>query len=374
MSNTSRSLICCAYPFGYGPAAKLLHIARKLRAKPLRLVFLGTGIAHELASRSDLFDEVVQATPNDPRVPQLLQSACGLLSLMDRDYSAVAVEIGVPIYVADSLLWMRDRVPHVFRQARRYWAQDFVDVRQRLGEVGPQATLVGPIVASSDSVSTGEGTRLVVNLGGCESPGGSIADDPAYTDFVMRGILESGLLAGRRSGDVLIAGECCVRSLHSRYAECGLEIMSASHESALTLLRQARCVLTAPGLTATLECFQLGVPTFFLPPQNYSQWWILKKLRDRGLAPASFHWADFHPGCDVTERMSEEMRGPLVRNAIQRLSHDKTAQGQFIASLATAQGSDLADLARRQHAFFATLGSNGAVQIVDELMQCVFRA
>src|SRR5262249_16462501 len=70
-----RTIVCCAYPFGYGPVAKLLHIARPLRARGLRLVFLGAGIARELAARSSLFDDVVLADPADVRSLELIRSA-----------------------------------------------------------------------------------------------------------------------------------------------------------------------------------------------------------------------------------------------------------------------------------------------------------
>jgi hypothetical protein len=363
---TGRPLICCAYPFGYGPAAKLLHIVRAMRevsGAPFEfpLVFLGTGIAHELARRCDLFDEVANFAPSDDRARDLIRSAAGLLSSMDRDYAAVAVELGRPIFVVDSLLWMRDEVPAVFRQARRFWAQEFVNVGARLAGVGPAATLVGPIVAPRERLTA---TRsVVVNLGGSESPGGF---DPAYADFVARALLEARPFG---PGAVLVAGDACIRYLRSRFGNGDLDMVSAPHETAVAMFTQAERVVTAPGLTATLECFQLGVLTQFLPPQNYSQWWILAKMRKLGLAPTAFHWQDLLADSGVRERMPEATRGPLVRNAIHSLAQDERAARRLRASL-DATG-DLQDLACRQRAFFESLGPNGAVQIACELAALV---
>src|SRR5262249_30893680 len=151
--------------------------------------------------------------------------------------------------------WMRDRVPPVFRHARRYWAQEFIDVRPRLAEAGPNAAVVGPIVAPSGPDPGGRGPRLVVELGGRGSPPGWDADDLGYFDLVVRGLVESGWPAAAGPGAVLLAGERCARYLRSRYPGCGLEMVSAAHEEALALLRAARWVVTAPGLTACLECF-----------------------------------------------------------------------------------------------------------------------
>lgn len=361
-----RTIICCAYPFGYGPAAKLLHIARVLKTKDVRLVFLGTGIAHELVARSRLFDEVVNTPPTDQRSSARIRDGAAVLSIMDRDYCTIAVEYGRPVFVVDSLLWMRDRVPPVFQQARRYWAQNFADDRGRLTEIGPNATVVGPILGPK-AIQSQPGTRVVINLGGGETPEGVIDAHSAYFDFVLQA-LQRALLLRHYRGVVLLGGERSIAYLRRRYPDCGLEMASASHDQMPTLLRSARWVATSPGLTTTLECFQAGVPTFFLPPQNYSQWWILKKLRERGLAPDSFHWEDLLPDYPVTERMAEAARGPLVREAIHRLAGDRRAQQRLETGLADALGNTAGALVARQRAFFDSLGPVATEKIVNELM------
>jgi len=362
---TSRTLICCAYPFGYGPAAKLLHLAQGLREQGLRLVFLGTGIGHELAARSRCFADLVQAAPDSAEARTLLLSSAGVLSLMDREYAAAAVELGRPVYVADSLLWMRHRVPPVFGQARRYWAQEFVAVCERLAEAGPNAVVVGPIVAPGEVRPAARGTHLVVNLGGSETPQGWTAS--GYFDFVARVLASTGLGPEVQ----LLAGSQCTAYLRERYADRGWTIGSLPHEEALARMRTARWVVTAPGLTACLECFQLGVPTFFLPPQNYSQWWILHHLRARGLAPGAFHWDSLWKGPPVVERMPEKARRTLVPDAIRSLCGDERAEQALRAGLTSVLAGDGAELASRQSAFFAALGPNGTERIVRELLELV---
>jgi hypothetical protein len=363
------TLVCCAFPFGYGPAAKLLHVARRLRGTGLRLIFLGRGIAHELVARSNLFADILQAGPDQRQAHDLIRSAVGVLSLMDRDYAPLALELGRPLYVADSLLWMRDQVPLPWRSARRCWAQHFPGVPERLAEVGSNATLVGPIVAAVEGQPERRGNRVVVNLGGCEAPPGLAGSESCYFDFVFRNLVESGLLAAQGRGTVLLAGANCIRYLRSRDPGCGLEMLSASHEETTARLSRAGLVLTAPGLTATLECFQVGVPTYFLPPQNYSQWWILKTLRARGLAPGSFHWEDLLPGSPITERMPEGVRGPLVRDAIRGLAGEDRAAQMLREGLTSALAGGGDKLALRQRAFFDALGPNGAERIAEDLAE-----
>jgi hypothetical protein len=362
----SKTVLCCAFPFGYGPAAKLLHIAAGLRAQGLRLVFLGNGIAQELAARSNLFEDIVHAAPDDPRSRAIIRDAAAVLSVMDRDFSALAMDLGRPVFVADSLLWMRDQIPAVFLQARRYWVQNFAEDRQRLPEAGPNSLLVGPIVGTEPPVARERGSRIIINLGGGETPDGLTESHRVYCDLVLR-LLTRALPAKHRRRAVLLAGARCIRYLQDRSPDSGLEMASANHDDALALMRSAGWVITSPGLTTCMECFQSGVPTFFLPPQNYSQWWILKKLRQVGLALGSFHWEDLLPDYPITERMPEARRGPLVRDAIQNLAVDPRAEHRLEMVLVAALESDSCALSTRQRAFFDSLGPVGTGQIAKEL-------
>jgi len=365
-----KTLICSAFPLGYGPAAKLLLIAETVRTMGLRTVFLGTGIAHELAARSSAFDEIVQASPGDALARSVISRCDGLLSLQDRAYTRLAWELSKPFYVADSLFWMRDHVPDPFLTARRYWVQEFPDLRQSNRRVGLMPIVVGPIIRSMSSVPEHLRTRrLVVNLGGCESPHDATLEDTSYFDFVMAGLLGSDLVARQHHDVVLMAGSRCVRLLHARYPRCGIEFVSVAHEEATSLLQTAQVVLTSPGLTASLECFQLAVPTFFLPPQNFSQWWILKTLRENDLAPHSFHWEDALPGYPVEKRMPESTRTPMVRQAIRSVAQDRDAAGRYRSCLSSCSSYDHSDLARRQRAFFDALGPNGTEQIARSLAE-----
>ena len=281
-------IACCAYPFGYGPASKLIVLARALRDRGWELVFLGTGIAYELAARSDVFAQVIEAEPAEPETRGWLDAATALLSVMDRNFAAVACASGRPYCVVDSLLWMRDRVPDVFLSARRYWVQDFPGVRIRLSEIQPTPTVVGPIGPTMSRAKPGPNAGLVLNLGGMESPNGDAEDAMTYADFVVDGLLRSELLARFCGRGTVLGGRGIIDHLTRRHGRTGLQFASLSHDEGLGRLAGAAMVLTAPGLTATLECFQLAVPTFFLPPQYYSHWWSLHVLRRSGLAPPRF--------------------------------------------------------------------------------------
>jgi hypothetical protein len=288
---------------------------------------------------------------------------------MDRDIATVARECGRPYCVVDSLLWMRDRVPEVFRAAHRYWVQDFPGVRTRLTEVQPPPTVVGPIVPSLPRVRGGPGADLVVNVGGMASPDGDAEGAARYADFVVDGLLRSRLPARVAGRTIVLGGQRIVEHLRRRHGRPGLVLQSLSHEESVAHLAGAAMVLTAPGLTTTLECFRLAVPTFFLPPQNYSQWWSLLRLRAGELAPGSFHWQDRLPESPIVERMPETTRGPLLRATIDRVVADESARAAFVDGLDALSAVDRTALAAQQRAFFESLGPDGVETVTRELTE-----
>jgi hypothetical protein len=210
--------------------------------------------------------------------------------------------------------------------------------------------------------------RLIVNLGGCKAPGSS-DHSSGYARFVVEGLLASGLLKEYHGRTTLIAGEQAAAGLAADYPACGIEFRSLSHEAALAMLSQAALLVTSPGLTTTLEGFQLGTPTFFLPPQNYSQWCILRTLRRLDLAPAALHWEDFLPGERLAERLPEDVRNPRVREALTRHIASHQAAQRFAACLAQIGQLAASQLAARQQAFFRSLGPSGIDMITSQLLE-----
>lgn len=365
-----RRVVLTAMPFGYGPAAKALAIAAELQRFGTTPAFVGSGIACELAARSpELFSDVVNAARAPRRASALIKSSARVVSVMDRDSATLARRLGRPFDVVDSLLWMRDEVPRPLRAASRYWAQRLDGMRWRRWRSGPRPIPVGPVIDPSrrhDSRRASLPGKLVVNLGGCESPDGAM-EAPAYSQFVMEGLRESELFSSHAGETVVMAGSRCITRLARRFRTRDVRFVSLPHREALAEFASAAFVWTSPGLTASLECFQQGVPTFFLPPENYSQWCILRAFRKRGLAPSSFHWEDVLPGPRLRDRLPEAQRTPVVRRAIRELSAGDRAAEAFRRRLQESPDVSLPRLARLQGAYLRGLGPNGATVIARSL-------
>jgi hypothetical protein len=358
-----RRLIFCAFPFGYGPAAKLLSIARAVRAHGIAPWFLGSGIALELVRRSaGIFDEVIEASASNAAARSLVSSSDGIVSSMDRRAAQLARESSRPLYIVDSLLWMRDRVPEAFLPARRYWAQRFFG--EPIGSPHLPVARVGPIVSPFEPGPPLRRAELVVHLGGCESPWATPEDHYRYAAFVTRAVVSAGL--PRDASCLVLSGASCTARLRAEFSACGVEFDSLSHEEALNALSQAAVVFTSPGVTATLECFRAGVATSFLPPQNYSQWMALEAVREAGLAPEALHWADVAVPPPF-RRMPEDRRTPAVLETIARLSAEGSVRHELTCRLRAAARLPRPELGARQRAAFESLGANGAVEIASQL-------
>ncbi len=331
--------------------------------------FVGSGIAYELAYRSDLFDEVVMGKPEDPATKNILKAANHVVCVMDPDFTQAALQLAQPVSVVDSLFWMWDHIPKPFLDAKHYWVQNFLGVEEQTAKLPQRPEIVGPILPRRASASgvVGSGGGLLVNLGGCESPYGNAYGMSPYVDFVIESLASSTLADVYRQQTLLIAGQDCIGSVADRLSRLGIKAESLPLQEAETAFQQADLVLTSPGLTGTLQAFRSRTPTIFLPPQNYSQWLILSLLREHGLAPFSFHWKDALPSDPAPNLMPEPIAVPRVSAAINYLIRcGLVTKDHLAANLSSMLQLDLKDLSLRQQQAFASWSVNDGASVIAE--------
>ena len=364
----SPTLLCAALPIGFGPAAKLLAIARELQNADLRLQVVGDGSAGELlALGGELPPQVEVLNPAAEELEKLVRQSTAVLSLMDRQIAALAQRCERPLFVVDSLLWMRDRVAPGFVGAERYWVQRFADVRAVADCDTVAIQSVGPIV-SPEVIPAEERTGgVVINLGGCRSQAVEENLLWGYAAQIVQAVLEAGVAGDGSIGATVLCGQRCANYLRERFGACGLEFATREHATTVRLLASAAAVVTSPGLTATLESFQHGVPTLFLPPQNYSQWCVLGELRRRGLAEDAVSWEAASQERSLRLGMAECERQPLVERSLQAFMASDAARQSLAQYLRCWEPAELETLGAKQHAFFRSLGENGARDIATQL-------
>jgi hydroxymethylcytosylglucuronate/cytosylglucuronate synthase len=372
----SRRLVCTAAAFGYGPAAKLLVIAKLLRQRSYSLCFVGYGTALEMA-QSFAFDEVVECMPDDfeanIRSQADLWGADGILNVLEPAVGEVAKDLALPHFYIDSLFWMwTEPTPEVV-DSEVYFIQQFPGVDARClawRSYVKNPIIVGPIVSVEGlGMKCEERTRLMVNFAGLESPFAKVDGGLRYPYTLTKLIYPILSRVALDYEEVIVAGNRVVMDrLRTDYADGpgNIKFMSLAHENFLELLASCRLLVSSPGLTTAYEGFSLNVPIRFLPPQNYSQSLMLDYYRKERLVDVSFHWADLGLGYEVRSGMREDLAVRKVLEVIDEFADNLDAQETSKGLLESIFIQPIDPLlGARQQSFVRSMGRQGGYAIVD---------
>lgn len=281
----------CAFlstSFGFGPVSKAATIARELKehAPHLEAHYFGAGIDYDYAAKSDSFERVFKVDVDERAtlagiVPRLA-SYRAVFSVLNLDVLSLWRRGRVPLYLVDSLAWMWPDAPDGLTNVEAYFVQDYMMPPERVrlwGEKWP-LVLVGPIeeAGAAEHVPPRERVnRLLVNFSGCSNP---FAAPELFEKYVS--VLASAIMseAGDYDGVVFCCNERLARHLQGLFGGAlGVRAGHFTHEEFIGLLASSKFVLTAPGITTTLEVIASGADACFLLPQNYSQALISERYR-----------------------------------------------------------------------------------------------
>jgi len=284
-----------AEAFGFGPASKLLLLAGKLRAcGNMTATYLGDGCSYELCSGGP-FDTVLYGDPTDLRqesmLHQQLVSADILVSSMEFKPLATARSLGLTTILFDSLFWMWPELSCDPKDVNLYICQNFLGVKDRVAALGrPRNFLVVPPLTLAEDCAWQGGGTVLLNFGGMDNPYADRAAVLGYAVCMLKSLLEEC----RRQGLGLeVCGRSWVNQELSRiFADGFVCFGTLAPEAFLARLRQARCLVTSPGLETLYEAFTLGIPTFILPAQNNSQAYQARRLRREIPRLAGIEWRD----------------------------------------------------------------------------------
>jgi len=113
-STISQTHVYTAQAFGYGPCSTACSLAAESQRRdsnpPVRRVFIGSGIALQLArSKEQFFDEIIEAgslQEISDKLEEVKPSA--VISVMAPDVSVIASNLKIPTFNVDSLFWFWD--------------------------------------------------------------------------------------------------------------------------------------------------------------------------------------------------------------------------------------------------------------------------
>lgn len=314
-----------ANPFCYGSIAAAISVAEHL--KKTKKILLAINSSLELAHHH--FDQVmicdVKSQEDVKRCLNMLGNIDLYVSISNNTNMNLVKELGIPIVFVDILFWLKNEIPDVLRYAQHYCVEDFPGVResaQKFSSCFTNLSVVGPLISPVKKWSRRKG-KLLVNYGGSESPlikPGFNTDYPLHlTKLILKKLSDHKY----RFSEVIIAtGEKAAKSIQSSIQDfpSNVSVQTLEHHSFLHCLSDSELFITAPGLNAPLEAFYSGVPTFYLPPQNFTQIFQLNIYREYGLCTErSINLTDFGRNIIVNKFGNEKEETKKVLDLLKEL-------------------------------------------------------
>jgi hypothetical protein len=278
-----------ATSFGFGPVSKAVSIALEIKAQApeLETHYFGSGISYDYAQKSKAFDTLINVDVDrrDTLVALLpqLNSYGAVFSVLNLDILTVWRSDLPPLYFVDSLAWMWSSLPAGIANVTTYFVQDYLVPPERIQEWAAACplVLVAPIESASNTrldVPPERRNQLLINFSGCSNP---FAPPDLYEKYAL--VLASSIMAaaGQRFEGLIF---CCNEKLadHLRKnlgAAPFVQVGHYAHEEFLRLLVSSALVLSAPGISSTLEALATQTPIGFLLPQNDSQALMSERYR-----------------------------------------------------------------------------------------------
>jgi hypothetical protein len=277
-----------ATSFGFGPVSKAVTIARELaaRAPDAELHFFGGRIDHDFAVDAGAFDRVFRIDVDDSAqlrelVPHLMRYRA-VISVLNLELPTLWHRNGTPLHVVDSLAWMWPAPPAGLHNVDSYFVQRYMlpAARAEEWERCTPLKVVPPIDRVADRVTAFPPRRaeqVLVNLAGCANPFGY---DGLYERYALA-IADAVLAEADDFREIVFATNARLAAAIADRASGDARVRAAqfAHDEFLGLLASAGLVLSAPGITTTIEAMRCDAPLAFLPPQNYSQAMLSERYR-----------------------------------------------------------------------------------------------
>ena len=367
-------VLCDAIPFCFGPISKMLTVSESI-ADFSDLTLLASGTSKELGKKGPFkrivdcnTENVVELEKNEG----LFKESELFVNVMEPASAKFAKKLNVPSAQIDSLFWMWDSIADEVAESDFYFIQNFDGVKEQLEKFSKKIVnpvLVGPIIKEKPNVKK-QKNQLIINFGGIESGLIKIGKNSNYP-FTVAKILCENLKNQDCFDSILFTGLGKILSqLKQKYSKTGFNFSFLDHNEFLEELASSKMLLTSPGLTTSFEAFSFEIPTFFLPPQNYSQYWNLSKFNKHGLVFKDTNWSSIFPDLKILQNEPEEDGVKKVLEAIHRFDNNQLAQKKISDSLAQileVKESQKRAIQSKQKKYFEYIGGNGTKKISGTL-------
>jgi len=369
-------ILCDAKAFCFGPISKLLTVSEKLQEK-YRVIFLVSRTSKMLAGQS-VAHETVECDTEDINDLQthnnLFKSADLFINIMNPLSARFAAERNIPIIEIDSLFWMWEKISEDILNSEIYFIQDFEGVEEQMKKFSSQIknpVLVGPIVKEIPK-NIKKKNKLLINLGGMESASIKVGINTNYPYVIMR-LINDVLEKGNDFDEIVCAGnKDILEEMKNRLPKRTIRYQFFEHDEFLQQIAEARLVISSPGLTTAFEVFNSGVPIFFIPPQNYSQYWNLDSFIKTKVDNEAINWNRLYPESNIIKNEEQKLGIEKVLMCTRKFETDKEAWLKVerrLKQILSYSEKELGDVAKKQKEYFDSLGGNGTETIVKMITE-----
>lgn len=315
---TDAYILFDAEPFCFGPISTTLNIVRELKKsvnkKDYKCILLGKLTTLQLSKTTDLFDEVIDCNTTDPqdfrKHRELVKNAS--LFVCNTNFKSLKfisdLGIDVPSIFIDTLFWMWEKIEIDYKKLSGYYIQDFIGIDRQMDrlQLSPDDfTVTGPIINSNLSRETKKKNEILINFGGIENiynKGGYFIKQ--LTELIMEVVSEGSLYSDFTIS--ICGGGDEINKLRKTIGNKNIFIGTLPPDDFINKLSECRYFLTLPGLTSFYESVYYKAYTYFLLPQNYSQYLQLKKYNHSFENIHGLNWHDFE-GMEKIDEYEEEL-------------------------------------------------------------------
>jgi hypothetical protein len=263
----SKSCAFVATSFGFGPVSKAVSIALELKrqAPQLERRFLGAGISFDYARKSGAFNVLTNVdVDNHEQLVALLptlKSNAAVFSVLNLGILPLWKSTYPPLYFVDSLAWMWPSPPAGIENVAAYFVQDYLLSVERIEEWRRRSPLIltAPIEArtlAQVEAPAKKSNQLLVNFSGCANPFAPELLYENYASVLTLTILEESVQ--RFEQMIFCCNDRLARYLRRKFGGAdAVRFEHLTHEDFLRALVSYEIVLSAPGITSTLEALAL---------------------------------------------------------------------------------------------------------------------
>lgn len=374
MKNKRKTILCDAKAFCFGPIAKLLVISEILHKK-YNIIFLVSGTSKILGD-VDYADKIIECNTENiddlKRNEDLFLKADLFINIMNPVSSKFAAQRKVPMIQIDSLFWMWQEIPKEILDSDIYFIQNFDGIDKQMQKYKNKIRnpiIVGPIVKQFEDKIIKK-NKLIINFGGMESASVKVGINTNYP-FVIAKLLDE-VLSKNESFDEI---KCCgnkdiLKKINKILPNSKIKFEFFEHEKFLKEISESRMIISSPGLTTAFESFSAGTPMFFLPPQNYSQYWNLDTFSNNQISGEALNWNNLYPDTKIIKNEEQIIGIKKVLDCVEKFENDEENKNKlksYINRVVKSTDSELNNLTKKQKKYLESIGGNGLIDIIDNI-------